>query len=248
MGTKNTTQSTNSYNPASLSNYQNLATSSGSQLSSQIASPYNNQVYNGQKGQLNSFLSAGAKAFSGTLSNQGAALGSNGRGIQPNFASNFNLATAGIGNNSLLLGAAQNRQTALGAGMNFRPLQTGGTQTQQLTGAGTWIPTIAAGAGAAANAYASFNPNQSNMSNAQMTTGYGPGQTAPTGPSGGGPGSGSYGVPDAPDSQMMGASFSDDPGGVSQFMMDANTNSEGEINPNFSTGGNDLEDPSMEGW
>lgn len=245
MGTKNNTSSTNSYNPASLSNYQNLATSSGSQLSSQISSPTNNRVYNGQQGQLNSFLNAGAKAFSGTLSNQGGALGSNGRGVQPTFASNFNLSTAGIGRNSLLLGAAQNRQTALGAGMNFRPLQTGGTQTEQTTGTGTIVPVLTAAATAAASAYSAYSKQQdNNMTNSQMTQGSA--DSPAYGISGGGPGSGSYDVPQAPDSSMMGASDSGDAGGVNQFLMDANTNSEGQMG-DFGLDPDSLEAPN-EGW
>lgn len=242
MGTKNNTTSTNSYNAGSLSNYQNLATSSGSQLASQISNPTNNQVYNGQKGQLNSFLQAGSKAFSGTLANQAGALGTSGHSQSPTFASNFNLATAGIGNNSLLLGAAQNRQTALGAGMNFRPLQTGGTQTEQLTGLGTAVPAITAGVAAAASTYSAYNSNkkQPNMTTAQMTQGSG------YGISGGGPGSGSYDVPQAPDSSMMGAFDGGDAGGINQFLMDSNTNSEGQIG-DFGLDPDSLEAPN-EGW
>lgn len=45
--------------------------------------------------------------------------------------------------NQNLLYSDQMRQQAMGQALGYRPLQTGGTQTQQQSGLGTWLPQVA---------------------------------------------------------------------------------------------------------
>lgn len=135
MSTKNKTVSSNSYDPSSLSTYQNLQGPAASQLGQQITNPQNNSLINGLRNRGNA-----------------AAAGFNRGPNTPTSGSNaaaYGRATAGFGaqtNNALTVGGAQLRNQAIGAAMQYRPLQTGGTQTQSTYGVGTWAaPIIGAG-------------------------------------------------------------------------------------------------------
>jgi hypothetical protein len=176
MGTKKNTTSTNQYNPASLNDYQTLATQSGAQLGSQISSPYNNSVINNQRATVAPMVAAQRANTSSTSANQMGALGTSGgsrySGYAGASATRFNAGTTAQASNNLLLGAVNNRNTALGAAMSFRPLQTGGSQVQSTTGAGTWVAPLIGAAGAGLSA-AMQNPNfnGSNSSDSSVPNG-----------------------------------------------------------------------------
>lgn len=157
MGTKNTTQSTNQYNPQSLSTYQALQGPSSNMQQGFISNPYNNSTYNAQKAQGGILNTAAQTGRAGVSSNQAGALGT-GQGAQAGLGMSNSLTnsmTSGRTNSALMMGAAQLRQQALGSAMNYRPLQTGGTQTQTTGGLGTWLAPIIGGAAAAAKGYQS---------------------------------------------------------------------------------------------
>lgn len=168
MGTKLKTSSTNQYNQPSLNDYQSLASQSGAQLGSQISSPYNNSVINGQRAVASPLLAASRASTGSTTNNQQGALGTSGGTSYNNFSAasdlRQNASTSAKLNTNLLIGAATNRNTALGAAMSFRPLQTGGTQTQSTTGAGTWVAPVVGAVGAGLSAYQQAQNGQSGQS------------------------------------------------------------------------------------
>lgn len=148
MSTKNVTQSTNAYNPQSLSTYQNLQGPATGQLSQQITNPQNNSFMQ----RLRNSGSIASAGFS-----RGPANGFNPSASSPSNSAAFGRAVAGYGaqtNNALTIGGAQMRNQALSAAMQYRPLQTGGTQVQSTTGLGTWLtPLIGMGMSAAGAAF-----------------------------------------------------------------------------------------------
>jgi hypothetical protein len=195
MGTKNTTTSTNQYNPQSLSTYQALQGPSSNAQQGFISTPYNNSTYNAQKAQGGILNTAAQAGRAGVSSNQAGALGT-GQGAQVGLGLSNNLTnsmTSGRTNSALMMGAAQLRQQALGSAMNYRPLQTGGTQTQTTGGLGTWLAPIIGGVAAAAKGASSFfspsnpgsGPGGTGPNPAPTATGdalYAPGGNNPFGP------------------------------------------------------------------
>jgi hypothetical protein len=152
MGTKAQTTSTNSYNPQSLSTYQSLQAPSANMQSAFITSPYNNNTYNQAKSASSQVQGAGANARSQAGNQVGNALGTSASSTV-GLNQTANLLTgqiAGQTNTTLNIGAAGLRQTALGSAMNYRPLQTGGTQTQTTGGLGAWLTPIIGAATAGA--------------------------------------------------------------------------------------------------
>lgn len=146
MGTKQTTTTTNQYNPAGMSTYNALQAPMSTLLNQNINNPYNNTGFNSRMAQ-------GTQANQGLASSAGAstqqantALGTTGGGAFSNYLNaaqgRANSANQGQMSNSLILGAAQNRNQSLQTAMGYRPLQTGGTQTQQTSGLGTWLPQV----------------------------------------------------------------------------------------------------------
>lgn len=124
MSTKQVSTTQNAYNPQSLANYQQNVTQGGNMTAQNISNPYGNAQYMAGQAQ-------GANA-SGVLANQMSGMAGGAAQAQMK--------------NSLLMGAANTRNQAIGSAMNFRPLQTGGTSTQSLGGAGAWAaPVIGAG-------------------------------------------------------------------------------------------------------
>lgn len=131
MSSKNVTTSTNQYDPNSLATYRNLQGPATTQLGQQITNPNSNPLMNRLR-QQGSIASAGLNRGPGvpTSGSNGAAFS---RGV-----SSFGAQT----NNNLLIGGAQMRNQAIGASMNYRPLQTGGKQVQSTSGLGTWLPSV----------------------------------------------------------------------------------------------------------
>lgn len=170
MGTKAQTTSTNSYNPQSLSTYQSLQGPAANTLASQISNPYNNSVFNQAKSSAAQVQGAGSQARQQTSNQVGNALGTSGGSAQIALNQTANLLNGqitGQTNNTLNIGAAGLRQSALAAAQNYRPLQTGGTQTQTTSGVGTWLsPLVQAGASAYNSYQQAGQGNQSNNSQA----------------------------------------------------------------------------------
>lgn len=154
MGTKNVTTSQNQYNPLSMQTYNSMLPTASNALMSEISNPYSNMFFNNQLGMMNQQIGAmGASGQAATNQSLQA------RGINPNspmaaFMSRQNAmgtqAQQAQGYNNLLLNAANMRQSAISGAMNYTPLQTGQTQTQQTTGLGTWLPQLAGAAMGAA--------------------------------------------------------------------------------------------------
>lgn len=158
MGTKQTTTTTNQFSPAGMSTYNALQGPMSSLLNSNISSPYNNTGFNTRMAQ-GTAANRGFGASAGASTRQAnSALGTTGGTAFNNYQTasqgRANAANQGQMSNNLILGAAQNRNQSLSAAMNYRPLQTGGTQVQQTSGLGTWLPqVIGAGISAAGTAF-----------------------------------------------------------------------------------------------
>lgn len=146
MGTKQTTSTTNQFSPTGMATYNGLQGPMSTLLNQNINSPYNNTGFNTRMAS-GTAANTGFNASAGASTRQAnSALGTTGGGAFTNYQ-NASQARAGAANqgqmtNNLLLGAAQNRNQSLMAAMNYRPLQTGGTQVQQTSGLGTWLPQV----------------------------------------------------------------------------------------------------------
>ena len=141
MGTKQTTTTTNQYNPAGMQTYNALQGPAAGVFNSNINNPYDNAFFNSQKAAG----SSAATGFSRPNTQANAALGINNptfNASQTTTQGRATLANQGRMTNNLILGAASNRETSLQSAMNYRPLQTGGTEVKQTSGLGTWLPQV----------------------------------------------------------------------------------------------------------
>jgi hypothetical protein len=151
MSTTKTTTSSTNFNPGSVNTYNSLIGSAGSALTQNINNPTSNSFFQSQVGNMSSAVNT-----MGANSNAALVQRSNALGISQNspaFAAQMGqnqrqvMANQGQGYNNLLLGALGTRMQSLNTAMNFRPLQTGGTQVQSTGGLGQYVGL----AGAAAN-------------------------------------------------------------------------------------------------
>jgi hypothetical protein len=202
MGTKNTTTTTNQYSPAGMTAYNALQAPATGALNSNITNPYGNAFFNQQKNAAGSAATTFGNARYNANAAAGTALGtSGGPGLNSafnNYNTRGNAAISGAMNNSLLMGAANNRNASLSAAMNYRPLQTGGTQVQQTSGLGTWLPqVIGMGIGAATSAFGLPDPLKFSSPSSQASFGQWAGSGFGGAPSS--PGSGGGATPTAPD-------------------------------------------------
>lgn len=158
MSTKNTTTSTNQYNSQSMGQYNKLQNQYGGLLSQYMNNPMGavSGIYDqsGQMAQQNA-AQLGQSGMSNLANNQ-AASGFGGTNMPAYMQSQIaaqGRATSGMQSNAFLQNNLAKNQAALGvqqfgasqAGM-YRPLQTGGTQTKQTGGLGSWLPQVAGGA------------------------------------------------------------------------------------------------------
>ena len=147
MGTKNTTTTTDVFNPTALSTYNALQGPGAGALGASMSNPQGNQnstlLSNTGQAASRGLAASGAQAVSGNA----AALHAPTATASNNAAEGRSAAAIGAQTgNSLFLGAEQRSQSAIGASMQYRPLQTGGTNTQSTSGAGTYAaPIIGAG-------------------------------------------------------------------------------------------------------
>lgn len=151
MSTQNKTQSTSSFNPQSMGQYNQLQSGIGSNLQDFMNNPlqssfFNTQLQMAQRGNQNRMQAqnqalmqnATTGGFTGNLpAFMQAQLQQNSRQMSSNNSNSFN---------NLLLGANQLRFGATQSAMGYRPLQTGQTQTQSQGGLGSWLPQLAGAA------------------------------------------------------------------------------------------------------
>lgn len=163
MPTKTTNTNTNSYNPGSLSNFNSFLTTGARVLNQNVQDPtkqigFNQRLQMGNQNLFNMFhnrnsqIGSRASLFGGQVPGfLQSQLNNNSRGLAGAQASNFN---------QNLLYADRLRQQSADAMLNYRPLQTGGTQTQQQSGSGTWLsPIVSAGLRIATGDFGSSKPS-----------------------------------------------------------------------------------------
>lgn len=156
MSTKNTTQTTNAYNPSSMGNYNAFQGQTLNSLMQMVNNPLGNSYFQNQLAQQqgvsnqigqrnNSNLLQNMRAGGGILSNSvGFAAGA----LNRNNVGNSMM--QGNAFNSALNSALNNRSIASASMAAYQPLQTGQTSTQSQTGLGTWLPQLLGAAGGAA--------------------------------------------------------------------------------------------------
>lgn len=152
MSTKNTTTSQNQYDPQAMNTYQGLQGGLGSAIGGYMNNPFSNPFMQTQMQMGNQQ----ANLYGGTaMSNISRNMTASGMGGSNNPAAlemmnNQMRATSGMRANLGFLNPMQNaftaQQNAMGLASQYRPLQTGGTQTQTQSGLGTWLPQLAGAA------------------------------------------------------------------------------------------------------
>jgi len=159
MSTKNVNQSQSSFDPTSMATFQGFQPLVSSNLQQFANDPlkssfFNTQLAMGQQYNQNNFTTRN-NAFLQNLQTGGNV------GNLPAFAqSEMNRNMRGLSSansntfNNLLLGANQLRFGATNQMQNYRPLQTGQTQTQTQSGLGSWLPQLAGTALGAAGMFA----------------------------------------------------------------------------------------------
>lgn len=156
MSTQQTTKSNSNtgmtFDPGSLSTYQNLIGAGGKNLISQMQNPFGNPMYQlgaaqtqqgaQQLGQQNMNVLGQNQRVSGLTGNAGAGW----LGAQRAMTGRSNQSMRSQGNIQNIMQALQRQMTATGMGMSFSPLATGqsssGQQTQTTSGLGTWLPQL----------------------------------------------------------------------------------------------------------
>jgi hypothetical protein len=145
-GTKKTTDTTNKYDPQSMSNFHLLNASGTSVMQDYMKDPLKASYFQNQVGMMNRFSQqVGARGLNALLGR--GMLG--GGGAMPGWM-NSNIARIGRSTGAMqsqnvltaLMNAEQRRSQAAGQALNNRPLQTGATQTEQTSGLGTWLPQV----------------------------------------------------------------------------------------------------------
>jgi hypothetical protein len=147
MSTQNKQTSTNTYDPGSMGTFQGLNKQFGSAISEEISNPYSNPFFNLQQQRGTQMINAQNASGNQALLQRAQALGIDPRSPQfmqmMNQQSRSNQGNMSNLNSDLMLQATQMRQQAIGQAGGYRPLQTGGTQTQTQSGLGTWLPQVA---------------------------------------------------------------------------------------------------------
>lgn len=176
MSTKKVDQTTIQYDPGSKNTYDSMQTGIGNSINSYMNAAktfmplwmqQSNQAINqiGNRMNDNLFMNARAGGFSGNLPSF----------MQANLARNMR-ATGSMQANAFLnsrFQAANMQMQGTQMAEAYRPLQTGSTTTEQVSGTGTWLPQLL---GAGLNiAGMAFNPASAATKAAGMATGGGGG-------------------------------------------------------------------------
>jgi hypothetical protein len=167
MPTKNTTTNTAQFDPNSKDTYNSFLNGGSNVLRQDISNPMSQIGFNQRIAQGNQNLFNNFQRMNSNVANRASLFG----GQTPGFASsqlNRNQRALSAGQNQNfnqnLLYADQVRQNAASQMLNFRPLQTGSTSTQQQSGLGTWLPQVASmGLGIATGGMSSLAGGASKM-------------------------------------------------------------------------------------
>lgn len=152
MSTKTQSTQTNTYNQAGMATYNQLQPQLGSAISGYMNNPFSNPFMQTQMQMGNNQ----ANLYGGTaMSNISRNMTASGMGGSNNPAAlemmnNQSRANSGMRSQLGFLNPMQNaftaQQNAMQLGSQYRPLQTGGTQTQTQGGLGSWLPQLAGAA------------------------------------------------------------------------------------------------------
>jgi hypothetical protein len=148
MSTKTVQTQQNQYDPTAMSTYQGMQSGLGSAIGGYMNNPFSNPFFQTQAqmgtSQANAMGQSGMNNLtrnltaSGIQQNSPAALQMMQQQSMGNSANRANLGFLNPMQNAFTA-----QQNAMGLASQYRPLQTGGTQTQQKSGLGTWLPQVA---------------------------------------------------------------------------------------------------------
>jgi hypothetical protein len=153
MGTTQKSTQANTYDPSSMGTFQSFMQGLGQILPGFMNNPFGTQQFKtGQQLGTNQAHNLNQTATSGLINNMTGS-GMTGGASNPAATEMLqNQARAGTNTQSNLgfiqptQNALQMQQGAINTAAGFRPLQTGGTNTQSTQGLGTWLPQVASAA------------------------------------------------------------------------------------------------------
>lgn len=143
--TKHTTDTTNKYDPQSMSNFHLLNASGTNVMQDYMKDPLKASYFQNQVGMMNRFSQQIGQRGMNSLLGRGIM----GGGQMPGWMSS-NMARIGRSTGAMqsqnvltaLMNAEQRRSQAAGQALNDRPLQTGQHTEDQTSGLGTWLPQV----------------------------------------------------------------------------------------------------------
>jgi len=148
MSTKNQQTSQNYYDPTSMNAFTGMTGALSPAIQNYINNPFSNPFFQTQQQMgMNTANQMGQSSMSnltrnlvgsGISQNSPAALEMMNNQARANSGTRANLGFLSPVNNAL-----QMQQSAMNTAAGYRPLQTGGQQTQTQSGLGTWLPQIA---------------------------------------------------------------------------------------------------------
>src|SRR6266446_10833824 len=152
MSTTNTQTSTNQYNQAGMSAYNQMTPAFSQMAMGYMNNPFQNPFFQQQQQMGNQQANLmGGSAMSNIARNWTASgMGQSNNPAMLEMMQNQSRANSGMRANLGFLNPMQNaftaQQNAMGLASQYRPLQTGGTQTQTQSGLGSWLPQLAGAA------------------------------------------------------------------------------------------------------
>src|SRR6266850_40530 len=151
MSTKTKQESTLTFDPTAMSAYQGMQRGLGSAVEGYMNNPFQNPFMQQQMQMGNQQANFyGGSAMSNLMRNQTASGMSQNSPASLEMMQNQMRANSGMRANLGFLNPMQNaftaQQNSMGLASQYRPLQTGGTQTQTQGGLGSWLPQLAGAA------------------------------------------------------------------------------------------------------
>lgn len=152
MSTKNVTTSALAFDPTSMGTYQGLQGGLGSAISSYMTNPFSNPFFQTQQqmGTNQANLLGGTNLSNIARNWTASGMGGSQSPAMLEMMNNQMRANSGMRAQLGFLNPMQNaftaQQNAMGLASQYRPLQTGGTQTQTQSGVGSWLPQLAGAA------------------------------------------------------------------------------------------------------
>jgi hypothetical protein len=152
MSTKNVDTTQGNYNQGSMNTFNSFQPNIQSNINDFMKNPLQSTFFNTQLQMANRQNAASFGANNQTMMQNyaagGGGIGNTAAYMQSNLLRNQRALSGANSNsfNNLLLGANQLRFGATSGAMNYRPLQTGQTQTKTQSGLGTWLPQVLGGA------------------------------------------------------------------------------------------------------